>query len=327
MPGPTARRRAFTFVELLVVISIVAVLIGLLLPAVQKVREAAMRTKCQNNLKQIGLASHSYEEANRVFPPAGMYPIGGTAAESYSVHARLLPFLEQDSLVSLVNFAESAVSQPVVTGHRIPIFICPSEVNPAPRPGNPPRYPLNYAANVGTWLVYDPNTGAGGDGAFPMNQGVRAIEFRDGMSNTVGFAEVKAYGSYLLGGNFPGGPDVPAPAKVDAFGGELREKVAHTGWTEGQACQTGVTFVFPPNAATTFTAKGLMHDGDYVSSLEGSSPTAVTYAAITARSYHPAGLSVFMMDGHVRFVSNSFDPEKWRAYGTRAGGEVIDELQ
>ena len=311
MPTLFVRRRAFTFVELLVVISIVAVLIGLLLPAVQKVREAAMRTKCQNNLKQIGLASHSYEEANRVFPPAGVYPVGGTAAESYSVHARLLPYLEQDSLASLVNFAEPAVSQPVVTGHRIPIFICPSEVNPTPRPGNPPRYPLSYAANVGTWLVYDPNTGAGGDGAFPMNQGVRAIEFRDGMSNTVGFTEVKTYGSYLLGGNFPDGPGVPAPAEVDAFGGELRENVAHTGWTEGQACHDGrdVRFRPTPSLATA-----------YVSSLEGSSATAVTYAAITARSYHPSGISVFMMDGHVRFVSNSFDPEKWRAFGTRGRG-------
>src|SRR5689334_2194752 len=120
------RRAAFTLIELLVVIAIIAVLIGLLLPAVQKVREAAMRTKCQNNLKQLGLACHNYANALTVFPPAGYYP-PGTVSDPWSAPARLLPYVEQGNLQGLIDFTGSSDAAPLaVTSTRVPVFVCPS---------------------------------------------------------------------------------------------------------------------------------------------------------------------------------------------------------
>ena len=236
-------RRGFTLIELLVVIAIIAILIGLLLPAVQKVRDAAARTKCLNNLKQIGLALHNYESAQQRFPPFGIYPVKGTSADTYSVHARILPYIEQDNLYALVNLNAPAISQPTVVAQRIAIYMCPSEQEDHARISPTlTRYPLNYGANLGTWFVWDPNTGLTGNGAFRMNKGLKATDFPDGMSNTLGFAEVKAYGNYLLGSGLPPNTPPPAtPADVLALGGSLKTAISHTGWTEGQTFQTGLT--------------------------------------------------------------------------------------
>ena len=298
-------RRAFTLIELLVVIAIIAVLVGLLLPAVQKVREAANRMKCMNNLKQIGLACHNFESANKAFPPSGLYPVGMTQADSYSVHARILPYIEQANLYQLIDLTQAATAQPTVVQQRIATYVCPSEQNDHARTDSTPtRYPQSFTgANFGSWFVYDPNTGKGGDGAFPLNRGCRIGDFTDGLSNTIGFAETKAYGNYLLGGNAPTVANAPTPNTVADFlalGGTFKTD-EHTGWTEGQGFQTGMTFTLPPNTVTEFTdSTGAVWDVDYVSNRDGSSATKYSYDVLTSRSYHPGVVCVFIMDGSVR---------------------------
>jgi prepilin-type processing-associated H-X9-DG protein len=264
------------------------------------------------------VALHSYENATGRFPPNGVYPVGAAAADSYSALARLLPYIEQSSVYQLVDLNAPANVENAVTSQRIAIYLCPSEVNDVAKPGTNggiTRYPLNYAANVGTWMVWDPNTGQGGDGAIILtrdsNGGTKFLDFTDGLSNTIGFAEVKAHGAYWLGGTPTEAPPTSADA-VAALGGSLETDSTHTGWTEGQTFQTGVTFVVPPDGG-----------GDYVSSRDGSSATAKSYASIAARSYHRGGVNVLFMDGSVRFVISSIELANWRALGTRNGGEVV----
>jgi prepilin-type N-terminal cleavage/methylation domain-containing protein/prepilin-type processing-associated H-X9-DG protein len=320
--------RGFTVIELLVVLAVIGVLVALLLPAVQGAREAARRLSCTNNLKQIGLALHHYESTHRCFPAAGYYPRRGTAADTYSAQARLLSYIEQANLYMTIDFGRPATSQPKVVDQRIAIYLCPDEIHDRPRTtSSPVRYPLNYAANFGSWLVYDPNTGLGGDGALQINRGTRMADFVDGTTNTIAFAEVKAYGSYLLGTGQPNSLTAPAPStpsQLLALGGVLKANVAHTGWTEGQTFQTGMTFVFAPNTPVPFTAAGVAQDVDYIASRDGSSPTALSHAAVTARSYHAGGATnVSLVDGSVRPINPEISLGVWRALGTRAGGEPV----
>ena len=323
------RRSAFTLIELLVVIAIIAILIGLLLPAVQKVREAANRMKCANNMKQVGLALHNYEGTFQAFPAAATYPVGGLG-DSFSVHAHLLPYIEQDNLNKQISFGVSYSAQPNITRQRTPIYLCPSEIKDRPRTdGSLVHYPITYGANLGTWFVYDPNSGIGGDGALVVNRGTAVGDFTDGMSNTIGFAEVKAYTPYLRDAGSPSGPNVPppaSPANVVAYGGSFKTDSGHTEWVDARAHQTGVTTTFPPNTKVLYTNGGVEYDIDFNSSREGKTTTRFTYAAITSRSYHTQGVNVLLMDGSVRFVRSSVAPATWRALGTRAGGEVVGDF-
>ncbi len=214
--------RGFTLIELLVVIAIIGILIALLLPAVQAAREAARRSSCKNNLKQIGLALHNYQTANRSFPPSYCIKRGTVITGnngSWSIHGRLLPYLEQTGAYGQVrlDIAWDAQLASGVPQLRIPPYLCPSDPNDIVRVKNgaPYIYPQTYGFNFGTWLVYNPATGQGSDGTFYVNSQTRPASIRDGLSNTLCAAEVKAFTSYFRNTADPG-PTVPSHPSVIA---------------------------------------------------------------------------------------------------------------
>ncbi len=327
---PTTSRRAFTLVELLVVIAIIGILVGLLLPAVQAAREAARRMSCSNNLKQMGLALHTYHDTYRKFPPSGFfsptYP-GGV----WSVQARLLPQLEQANLQNLINWSLPYGVQGLVTRTRVPVYVCPSEprdeLRPEPNANDPnfAHYPQNYGANVGEWFIFDPRNNQAGSGVFCPNVNTHMGSITDGTSNTLAFAEVKAFTPYIRDGKNPSASGVPTPnlpAEVIAFGSSSKSDYGHTEWVDGRIHQSGFTTIFVPNTRMIYEDGGITYDVDFNSSREGKSFTDITYAAVTSRSHHTGGVEVALCDGSVHFVSQSVNLATWRALGSRSGGEV-----
>lgn len=318
-------RLAFTLIELLVVIAIIAILIALLVPAVQKVREAAARTQCVNNLKQIGLALHNYEGAFKVFPAGANYPIGGTGV-CWSLQARLLPYLEQENLLKLADTTQPYSTQPAVPQARVGVYQCPSEINARPRPdGAITHFPLNYGFNFGTWMVYNPTTQQPGDGAFVVNSSLRPTSFTDGMSNTIGLSEIKAFTPYLRDGGSAPTTAPTSAAAISGLGGSFKTDSGHTEWVDARVHQTGFTTTFPPNTVVPHAVGGVTYDIDFNSSREGVSTSLVTYAAVTSRSYHSGMVHVLFMDGSARSVTSAITPANWRALGTRAGGEAVSD--
>jgi prepilin-type N-terminal cleavage/methylation domain-containing protein len=332
-------RPGFTLVELLVVIAIIGILIALLLPAVQSAREAARSLQCKNNMRQIALAVHSYENAHKQYPPS--YTFTGEAAlttnnGSWSVHGQILPYLEQGARYDFIDFSlpwdkqlDSQVPQA-----RIPVFVCPSEKNDTVRTknGEPYIYPHTYGFNFGTWKIFDPKTGKGGDGIFYVNSATRPFEIRDGMSQTLLAAEVKAFTSYFRNTADPG---ATVPDSIEAvtqmasgaqfkLGSSINKNTGHTEWCDGRVHHSGFTTVFTPNTHVTYHhSDGLDYDVDYNSLQEGKSTTQTTYSAVTSRSYHPGVVHSALMDGSVQAIDDQIDLQIWRALGTRDGTNEI----
>jgi prepilin-type N-terminal cleavage/methylation domain-containing protein/prepilin-type processing-associated H-X9-DG protein len=307
-------RSAFTLIELLVVIAIIAVLIGLLVPAVQKVREAAARTQCQNNLKQIGLAMHNYHSDHGSFP-------GGSDANGFSAHCYLLPYLEQDAIYKSINFNLPA-SDPANSGLEtlvVPGFLCPSDPTARPPAGWAGN---NYVGNIGSDLpFFSPNSGIFFmTGFFYGDQRIRVTDIQDGSSNTAAFCE-------KLKGDFDQGTLTPATDLIMDPG--------------DYSSLTG------PGAAdlamADCRAKTLTYNNEFRSDLGGYWSTAwhmTLYnhvappgdphcaffpdrASMPASSAHQRGVNLLMCDGSVRWVTYTISVSTWRALGTRAGGDLL----
>lgn len=324
---------AFTLVELLVVVAIIGVLIAILLPAVQAAREAARRTQCLNNLRQWGLALHNYQSARKVYPPSYITTPPDPTGSPWSAQSRILPYVEEGQLYKDIDFTVSYSKQTTDAGKavrttKIPLVFCPTEPNQRPKlssTGAADNWPINYAVNVGVWMVFDPSSGRGGDGAFHPNSKLKPGSFTDGLSKTLCFSEVKAFSSGFQSTGTTA-PTMPAtPSAVCSLGGTAKVESLHVEWTDGKIKETGFTAVFAPNTKVPCDALGNQYDADWFQSesITITPTTAPTYAALTSRSYHSGLVNVTLMDGSARSINENIDLTTWRAMATRSGAEPL----
>ena len=305
------QRSAFTLIELLVVIAIIAILIGLLLPAVQKVREAAARLQCQNNLKQIGLGLHNYHSSYGALP-SGSNPTG------FTVVTQLLPYLEQGNIYNQVNLAVPATSpaNAAPTGMTIKILLCPSDRTGQTPPGQGGN---NYFANYGTQPKFFQNSSIA-NGVFALREssgGVRLTDITDGTSTTAAFSELRK-GDFNNAKYSPqdwlNASSLGMPTTVDqAY--SLCQSIDTTNlgyqwlssggeWLNDNATGTAYLHCGPPNSTNC------------------GFPANLTFC-VNANSDHVNGVNVVLCDGSVRFVTSSISVPTWRALGTRALGDLM----
>ncbi len=322
------KRKGFTLIELLVVIAIIGVLIALLLPAVQSAREAARRTQCTNNLKQLGIALHNYHGSLGCFPIGytiydAPWPVDPTVPGGHAkwgVLAMLTPFLEQSNVYNAVNFNFPLIGGPnqnfalfpenlTVVSTRVAIFQCPSD---GIEQNAPPSWPSNYVACAGSGMPVPANGYRDLDGTFFVNSSTRFADVRDGTSNTAIVSES------LVG---PGGPyNIP----IEEMNGDPRRYIRHVSELTENACELA-TMVHPRKRGNW--ADGDANAGTYVHWYPPNrrEPSCNRHSVgwSEASSEHPGGVNLLIGDGSVRFIKDSIALETWRALSTVSGREVI----
>ena len=336
MPG--RRRRAFTLIELLVVIAIIAVLIALLLPAVQAAREAARRSQCINNLKQLGLGIHNYHQALGVFPLGASLQaydvgVGNETWSSWSAHALLLPYMEQSPMFNSINFSFGPGREGTSYGYRcnssaydarINTLLCPSDANAGNTNSN------SYNGSMGTSMYSTATSDV--TGLFGYQQKYSIADVTDGTSNTIAFSEaiVGERNTSVLGkGNATGGisngnslqtiydvsgrlPALKADmALCDTAFQTSRNNDRGRRWGLGAMGFSMFNTVITPNGAKWSACR------------YGCCPQAGHAEIQVANSYHSGGVNVAMADGSVKFIKDTVSYPTWWALGTRGGGEVI----
>ncbi|MEP3478750.1 MAG: DUF1559 domain-containing protein [Fuerstiella sp.] len=339
--------KGFTLIELLVVIAIIAILVSLLLPAVQQAREAARRTQCKNNLKQLGLALHNYHDVSLAFPSLRLGP-GHQSGDRWSGFVHLLPYIEQENLYNLFAaqaqlngqnlrpWEEWTINGVAPTTRDIAGYLCPSDpylkANFGGQAGN------NYAFSVGDNSDrVDDNDPRGG---FGNRTRTRMRDITDGTSGTIALAEIQRPASPGALGDVavntgdavvidnPSGClalfDRTTNRYVDsaAFGSSDQKQGYR--WADGSGHFTGVTTILPPNSPSCAKQNRDDRDGVY-----------------SAGSKHTGGVQVVMFDGSVRFISENIDTGDltqpvptsgrspygiWGALGSIQGGEVLGEF-
>jgi prepilin-type N-terminal cleavage/methylation domain-containing protein len=347
MKTTNIRRNAFTLVELLVVIAIIGILIALLLPAIQAAREAARRSQCASNLKQLGLAALNHESTNKRLPPGFRgKSVGGAYYyfDTWGTLALLTPFLEQTAVYNALDLKLTmyqlappyGINAPVAAKVFVSSFLCPTDrmvsVCSNEYAIDGPLAPTNYAFCMGTgtttgqtgWLgsPYD------ADGVYYARSNLPMSQIKDGSSYTVGISE-RLLGAGAESSSVSSRAEINPQTMYVNPGAETNDancdgtlNINHSQlrmytWVAGEPRCTMYNHYYPPNDR--------VHP-DCASNYYGSGLVNYTgHGLSTARSNHRGGVNIEMIDGGVRFASDSIDLQTWRALATCAAADFVVE--